>query len=548
MARGAEGRFDFVIVGAGSAGCVLANRLTEDGTTRVLLLEAGGRDRHPLVQVPLGFVVLMRHRRLSWDFENAPEPRLPNREIRIPRGRGLGGSSTINGMLYVRGHAGDYDEWRQLGCTGWSYADVLPYFRRPERFEGGEDPWRGSDGPIQVRRQMDHNPLFEAFMEAGQRAGYPATEDYNGAQQEGFCRTKYNISLGRPRRVSTAGAFLRPALERPNLTVRMQAHVTGLQIEGRRAVGVSYLRRGRAHTACVEREVILAAGAFQSPQIMMLSGIGPGDHLRAMGIEVRHDSPGVGRDLQDHLGAHVQHACTQPITLYPDQRPLGILRGGLRYLLFGTGPWTHFPADAQAFLRSDPALERPDLQFYMAPILRGDVASIGKIERHGYCISWCQLRPESRGEVTLESADPLAPPRILYNYLATEADRAIHRRAVVMARALHAGAAFDPFRGEELDPGAACTSAADIDAYIARVASSHFHPVGTCRMGSDDDAVVDPALRVNGIDGLRVVDASVMPRVVGANTNIPTIMIAEKAADMILGKPPLVPAGSSPGR
>ena len=539
-------RFDFVIVGAGSAGCVLANRLSAEGSARVLLLEAGGSNWHPLVQVPLASAVLMRHPRLSWDFDSAPEPRLPGRDIRIPRGRGLGGSSAINGMIYVRGHPRDYDEWRQLGCTGWSYDDVLPYFRRPERFEGGGDAWRGTDGPLHVRRHMNHNPLFDAFMEAGRQAGHPATDDYNGAVQEGFCRSQYNIRLGRPRRCSTASAYLRPARRRPNLTVVTRARVTSLTFDGRRTVGLTYVpgrglgrdRGGPPRTVRAEREVILAAGAIQSPQSLMLSGIGPADHLRASEISVRHDLPGVGRDLQDHLGAHVQHACTQPITLHPDQQPLGILRGGLRYLLFGTGPWTHFPVDAQAFLRSDPALERPDLQFYMAPFLRQDVAAIGKSDRHGYCISWCQLRPESRGEVTLGSADPLAPPRIFYNYLATETDRAIHHRALTMAREMHAQSAFDPFRGDELDPGPACTTAADVEAYVARVASSHFHPVGTCRMGSDERAVVDPQLRVNGIEGLRVVDASIMPRLVGANTNAPAIMIAEKAADLILGRAP----------
>ena len=531
--------YDYVVVGAGSAGCVLANRLTADSTARVLLLEAGGRDWHPLIHVPLGCAVLMHHRRLSWDFENAPEPRLPGRDIRIPRGRGLGGSSSINGMLYVRGHARDYDEWRQLGCTGWSYTDVLPYFRRSEQFEGGEDNWHGTDGPLHVRRRMNRNPLFDAFMEAGRQVGHPATGDYNGAEQEGFCRSQYSIRLGRPRRCSAAGAFLHPARQRPNLTVRTRARVTRLQLAGGRAVGVTYVRGGELQTVRAEREIILSAGAFQSPQILMLSGIGPSESLRTSGITVHHDLPGVGQNLQDHLGAHVQHACTAPITLYPDQRPWGLLRGAVRYFLFGTGPWTHFPVDAQAFLRSDTALERPDLQFYMGTFLREDFAGIGKSDRHGYCISWCQLRPESRGEVTLASADPLAPPHILYNYLATETDRAIHRQAVEMAREIHAQSAFDRYRGEELDPGTGCNTAADIDAYVARVSGSHFHPVGTCRMGSDERAVVDPELRVNGIDGLRVVDASVMPRVVGANTNAATIMIAEKAADMILHRGPL---------
>ena len=289
--------YDYVMVGAGSAGCVLANRLSADDTARVLLLEAGGRDWHPLIHIPLGCAVLMRHRRLSWDFENAPEPRLPGRDIRIPRGRGLGGSSSINGMLYVRGHARDYDEWRQLGCTGWSYADVLPYFRRSEQFEGGQDTWRGSEGPLQVRSRMNRNPLFDAFTQAGRQAGHPVTDDYNGAEQEGFCRSQYSIKLGRPVRCSAAGAFLHPARPRPNLTVHTGARVTGLQLTGGRAAGVTYIRRSQMHTVHAEREIILSAGAFQSPQILMLSGIGPGESLRTHGIKVHHDLPGVGQNL-----------------------------------------------------------------------------------------------------------------------------------------------------------------------------------------------------------------------------------------------------------
>ena len=533
-------RYDYVIVGAGSAGCVLANRLTTDGARSVLLLEAGARDWHPLIRIPLGCAVLMGDRRLSWDFANEPEPRLPGRSTRTPRGRVLGGSSSINGMIYVRGHRRDFDEWRQLGCTGWSYQDVLPYFKRSETFEAGPDHWRGIDGPLQVRGSMNANPLFEAFMEAGGQAGHPMTSDYNGAEQEGFCRSQYTIAHGRPRRCSSADAFLHPIRKRSNLTVFTQSRVTGLNFDGMKAAGVTYVRKGQTHVAKVDGEIILCAGAIQSPQLLMLSGIGPEETLHKHQIKARVHLPGVGRNLQDHLGAHVQHACKRPITLFPDQQPLGLLRGAVRYFLFGKGPWTHFPVDAQAYLRSDSSMERPDLQFYMGPFLRGDFANIGNIKRHGYCISWCQLRPHSRGEVTLTSADPLSPPRIFYNYLDATADRAIHRRAVAIARELHAQTAFDAFRGEELDPGARCTSASDLDAYVARIGSSHFHPSGTCRMGSDEDAVVDCSLRVNGIEGLRVVDASIMPRVVGGNTNAPTIMIAEKAADMILNYPPQV--------
>ena len=537
--HGRSDHFDFVIVGAGSAGCVLANRLSADGAASVLLLEAGGRDWHPLIRVPLACAVLMQNRHVSWDFQNAPEPNLPGRDIRVPRGLGLGGSSSINGMLYVRGHARDYDEWRQLGCTGWSYEDVLPYFKRSEQFDSGGDDWHGERGPLQVRSEMNQNPLFDAFVEAGLQAGYPFTKDYNGAEQEGFCRMQHTIKFGRARRCSAADAFLHPITSRPNLTVRTGARVIGLALEAGRVSGVTYTRDGKKATVHAEHETILAAGAIQSPQILMLSGIGPAESLRAHGIGVHHDLSGVGQNLQDHLGAHVQHACNLPITLYPDQKPLGLLRGALRYFLFGTGPWTHYPTDAQAFLRSDRALERPDLQFYMGNFLRQDFASIGKVDRHGYCISWCQLRPESRGEVTLTSADPMAAPRIVFNYLSTAGDKAIHRRAVEMAREIHAQAAFDKYRGAELDPGANCHSVADIDAYVSRVCGSHFHPVGTCRMGCDENAVVDPQLRVNGLEKLRVVDASIMPRLVGANTNAPTIMIAEKAADMILGQAPM---------
>ena len=534
-------RFDHIIVGAGSAGCVLAARLSADVSRRVLLLEAGRRDNHPLIPIPLGHAALVRNRRVSWDFTNEPEPMMPGHTLHIPRGKTLGGSSSINSMICVRGHGMDYDEWRALGCEGWSHAEVLPYFKRAERFEGGGDTWRGVDGPIEVRRGMAEHPLYDAFMAAGAAAGWPATADYNGARQEGFCTTQHTIRHGHPRRCSTAVGYLRPALRRPNLVVRTGARVGDLALSGNRVAGVRYRRGGRWREAQAGDGVILSAGAYQTPQILMLSGIGPGAHLRALGIDVHHHMAGVGADLQDHFGGYVQHACTQPITLYRDQHPWGIAKALARYFLFGTGPMTHFPVDRQAFLASTPGLDRPDLQFLMSAFLRSQNLRIGMSEGHGYCISWCQLRPESRGRVSLASADPFAAPRILHNYVTHEADRAVHRRALEIARALHAQAAFDPYRGDELLPGAACASGAEIDAFIPRFGHSHYHPVGTARMAQDEGAVVDPSLRVHGIEGLRVVDASIMPRLVGANINMPTIMIAEKAADMILGRAPPAP-------
>ena len=532
MALVSKTTFDYVIVGAGSAGCVLAGRLSEDRGVSVLLVEAGPPDRNPFIRMPTGEVFLIG-RSLDWRFKSEPEPGLAQRQTAVPRGKVVGGSSSINGQLYVRGHARDYDEWRQLGNAGWSFSDVLPYFKKSESWQPGADESRGGDGPLQTAFGRYDNPLFRAFIDAGVQAGYQSVNDFNGVEQEGFGWSQYTHLHARPERCSASRAYLKPAKHRPNLKIWTNATCTRVITDKGRAIGVELLVKGRVERVTADREVLLSAGAYQSPQILMLSGIGNPEELRNHGIDVVHSSPGVGANLQDHVGAFVQHRCLQPVTYAALRNPLRAASAVFQYFIRKAGPLAVFPMNVQGYVRSDSALERPDLQFFLMPSAV-DGEEIGYLPKHhAYAIHWALLRPTSRGQVSLHSADARTPPRILHSYLATREDRALNRSGFNIARELHAQRAFDSLRGVEEAPGAACESDVEIDQFNAGASISHYHPVGTCRMGMDDEAVVDEQLRVRGVDSLRVVDASIMPRLVGGNTNAPTIMIAEKAADMI---------------
>jgi len=532
--------YDYVIVGGGSAGCVLANRLSEDGAASVLLIEAGGRDLHPFIHIPLGMGKMHERDMFNWGYRTEPEPNMNGREIEAMRGKVLGGSSSINVMAYTRGNRGDYDRWAQKGALGWSYADVLPYFKRCETWEGGANPWRGGAGPVGTEFAKTTDPVYDAWLDAAKAAGFPVTDDYNGRQQEGFGRGQYTIRGGY--RSSAATAYLRPAKSRPNLDVVTGALATRVLMQGTRATGVEYAQgiRGTVRVNA-DREVILSGGAFNTPPLLMLSGIGPADHLRATGIKPVVDLP-VGKNLQDHLAVIIFFERLNESVFRHDMRFDRMAVSMLRAYFFGTGPGTVVPGGLHAFVKTRPELAVPDIEF----MFRGAPADthlwfpgIRPAYVDGYGIRPTLLHPDSRGEILLRSSDPREAPRIAYNFFSAPNDLPRLREGFKRAREVAYQAPMDAYRGRETSPGDAVETDAEIDAFIRRTAITAHHPCGTCAMGTTPDTVTDPELRVRGVEHLRVVDASVMPDLVSAHINACVLMIAEKASDIIRKRTPL---------
>src|SRR5450830_47182 len=524
--------FDYIVIGAGSSGCVLASRLSEDAGTRVLLLEAGPPDRSLWLHLPIGYGKTMWSTTYNWCFQSEPDPNMNGRRIYWPRGKTLGGSSAINGLIYIRGQSQDFDRWAALGNTGWAYADVLPYFIKSEGNQRGASEHHGGNGPLKVSDIGAKHPLIEAFISAAAEMGVPRNDDFNGAQQTGAGYYQLNTLKGW--RCSTATAFLAPARGRANLRIETNAHTTGIVIENKRAVGVRYRQHGVMKTERCKAEVLLAAGAVQSPQLLQLSGIGPAALLKRHGIAVIKDAPGVGENLQDHLQLRLSYECTQPITTNDQLNSwFGKIKIALQWLLWRSGPLAVGINQGGCFMRALPReTETPDIQFHVAT-LSADMAG-GKVHPYsGFTLSVCQLRPESRGHIRIRSADPFEPPEIASNYLATERDQRTAMAAIRCARTIAASRAMRPYVLREVKPGTAVTSDEELLAFCRNHGATIFHPAGTCRMGADALAVVDARLRVNGIKGLRVVDCSVMPTLVSGNTHAAAVMLAEKAADMI---------------